>query len=80
MRDAGHYPALAEWRRQIAAGERTATTLDDLWRAAAAEQLAFEHERLGLFSIAASFHRDAVSIIRRAAEAERQGESDRRSA
>ena len=31
------YPALARWRRELAAGERTITTFDPLWRAACAE-------------------------------------------
>jgi hypothetical protein len=63
----GPSPALTEWRRQLAAGERTTHTFDALWRAACAEAGAEEHERDGLPAIAASLRREAGRIVRTAA-------------
>lgn len=60
-------PALDTWRRELAAGRRTPTTFDPLWRAACAEMSALEH---GAFpGVAASFLREARSIICAAAKA-----------
>lgn len=71
------YPALAEWRRQLAAGERTPVDFDALWRAACCEQWALDFGQWGLPEIASSFHRDAVEIIRREATRQRQAEGRR---
>jgi uncharacterized iron-regulated protein len=75
-----HYPALVEWQRQLAAGERSRTDFDQLWQAASYEQWAADFAAWGLPAIAASFRRDALHIIEREAEAQRRSESDRRSA
>jgi hypothetical protein len=64
-KDAARYPALAAWRRELAAGSRTTTTFDDLWRAACAE--AWAEELAHTPGIAASHRRIARAIIRRAA-------------
>ena len=60
-------PALALWRRELAAGLRSPTTFDDLWRAASAEQLAEDLEAQGLPANALSRRREAAEVIRRAA-------------
>lgn len=65
--NATRYPALATWRAELAAGQRTAHTFDALYRAASAETHALEAEANGLPGIAAGCRRDAREIIRRAA-------------
>jgi hypothetical protein len=67
------YPALAAWRAELAAGKRTATTFDDLWRAACAEQSAIEFEQDGLPGRAEKFRAEAREIIRQAAAAKKRG-------
>jgi hypothetical protein len=67
------YPALAEWQRQLSLGMRTCADFDDLWRAAAAEMWAEEHEVLGLHAVAHHFRVDALRIIGGAARAQRRG-------
>ena len=74
------YPALAEWQRQVAAGERSRTDFDGLWRAACCEQWAYDFAAWGLPEIAASFRRDALEIIEREAKAQRAEQRRRRSA
>lgn len=64
----GRSPALAAWRGELAGGWRTVTDFDELWRAAAAEQLALEHEADGLPEIAEKYRAEALGIIARAAE------------
>jgi hypothetical protein len=57
MRDADHrYPALAEWRR------RSATTFDDLWRAACAEAAALEAAADGLPELAERYRAEARQL------------------
>ena len=63
-------PALDEWRKELARGERTASTFDDLWKAACAEMNAIEAEADGLPDIAASYRAKAANILRRAARAQ----------
>ncbi len=58
------YPALTAWRRELAAGKRTATTFDALWRAACGEMNALE---AGDPKLAAGYLREAWAIIRAAA-------------
>ena len=60
-------PALTAWRREIAAGERTTTTFDALWRAACAEQTALEYLEMGLPLLAETARDEARRIIKRAA-------------
>ncbi len=60
-------PALDLWRRELAAGRRTAVTFDPLWKAACAEQCAIEFTATGLPSLAESCLRDGRRIIRDAA-------------
>ena len=60
-------PALDAWRRELAAGERTATTFDALWRAACEDMNALEAGRAGLIGTSARCRREAQEIIRRAA-------------
>lgn len=56
-------PALDAWRRELAAGTRTPTTFDWLWRAACEELNALEAPTPAL---AASHLREAHSIVRAA--------------
>jgi hypothetical protein len=63
-------PALALWRGELAAGLRTLTTLDDLWRAASAEQLAEDIEADGVPANAVARRQEAAAIVRRAAAAQ----------
>lgn len=57
------YPALTAWRRELAAGKRTATTFDALWRAACEEMHALEAEADKLPAIAAGYRDAAKRII-----------------
>jgi hypothetical protein len=66
-RHAGNGPALEAWWRELAAGARTPTTFDPLWRAACAEMSALDHEAAGLPTIAESFRKEARAIVRKAA-------------
>lgn len=66
-------PALDAFRRELAAGERTATTFDALWRAACAEANALEANAAGLPRLAAGFLADAREIVH--AEIKRQREA-----
>lgn len=61
------YPALERWRAELAAGQRTATTFDVLWRAACFEASAAELEVDGMPAVAARCRREAEAIIRAAA-------------
>jgi hypothetical protein len=67
------YPALAAWRRELAAGQRTPTAFDWLWSAACAEAAAAELEGL-VPEVAASLRREAEQIVRDA-EYEARGRS-----
>ena len=62
-------PALEAWRRELAAGVRTATTFDPLWRAACREQRALDYATFP--AIAARYRREAAEIIRTAARMQR---------
>lgn len=64
-------PALNVWRRELAAGERTATTCDPLWRAACAEANAAEADANGLPQLAHAFRREAYGIVTEAAKRRR---------
>jgi len=68
------YPALELWRAELAAGQRTPTTFDALWRAACAEMWALEHADMGLQAIADGFERDAARIILDAAKRQAAGQ------
>ncbi len=57
-------PALTAWRQELAAGKRTVTTFDPLWRAACEEMSALEAPTPEL---AATYFREARRIIRAAA-------------
>jgi len=56
-------PALTAWRAELAAGERTPTTFDALWRAACEEANALEAHAAGLPGLAVAFLVDAREII-----------------
>ena len=49
------YPFLERWHAELAAGTRSPTTFDWLWRAAARERLAHEHFALGYYLVAGDF-------------------------
>jgi hypothetical protein len=55
--------ALDTWRRELADGLRTPTTLDALWEAASAQQLALDAEQDGRPSLAAEYRMRARQII-----------------
>jgi hypothetical protein len=64
-------PALDAWRRELAAGERTRTTFDALWRAACEEANALEAAAAGLPQLAQGFQQEAYRIITAAAKRRR---------
>jgi hypothetical protein len=57
-----HFPALAAWRTDLAAGERTATTFDPLWRAACLEREAEETLEYGLAARAERLKAEAHAL------------------
>jgi hypothetical protein len=59
--------ALGAWYREMAAGQRSASTFDPLWRAACLETEAQEWESMGLASIGAKCRQEARVIIALAA-------------
>jgi hypothetical protein len=65
---APRYPALQAWWTELAAGRRTPTTFDPLWRAACAEWSAIEHEADALPELAERYRADAGRIISQAAK------------
>ncbi len=67
-RDVVGTPALDTWRRELAAGLRTRTTCDALWRAACAEKNALEAAAAGLSATAVEYRREAAQLVRSAAQ------------
>lgn len=65
-REQDQFPALAQWRRELAAGARTIYTFDALWRSACEEANAIEAATAGLPQLAEGYRRDAREIVRRA--------------
>lgn len=63
-------PALAAWRRELAAGERTRYDFDPLWRAACADAWALECQDIP--GLSRGLQEDARRIIARAARAQRR--------
>ena len=61
-------PALDRWHEELRQGKRSTTDFDALWSAASAEQWALDYAHHPATSEA--FRRDAVKILRKAAEAE----------
>lgn len=55
--------ALREWRRQLAAGERTRLTFDPLFYAACAEMNARDYLRVGVLGAANDYRRQAARLI-----------------
>ena len=70
-RRSSEYPALRQWQSELAAGSRTPTRFDPLWRAACAEADAREFEQEGLREIAVKCREDALRIILTEARRER---------
>ena len=66
-------PALAAWRRELAAGERTPTTFDPLHAAACLEMSALEHDADGIAEVAVSYRREAAHLLRAAVPAAETG-------
>ena len=60
-------PALDAWRAELAAGRRTRTDYDVLWRAASCEQQALEAHADGLTEAADRDRRRAAKLLRSAA-------------
>jgi len=56
-------PALDVWRKELAAGLRTATTFDPLWRAACWEAAAKEADSSQQLDLAGRLRREARDII-----------------
>jgi hypothetical protein len=64
-------PALDLWRQELAAGQRTTTTFDPLWRAACAEAAALEFASIP--ELAQAYLADARRIIREAVREQQRG-------
>ncbi|HEV8355679.1 MAG TPA: hypothetical protein VGQ17_02830 [Gemmatimonadales bacterium] len=68
MRCLRRSPALRLWRAELAAGVRTTTTFDALWRGACLEIEAEEWDRDGLPERASKLRKLAAALIVAAAE------------
>ena len=69
MRSIPEVGALAQWRRELRAGERTRLTADFLWLAAVHEAQGRDYERLGMVNAANEARLQSARLVLEAAVA-----------